>query len=228
MIPNTGQTAPASGWRAWLPGITTFSTVVFMISGYFWLSASNRRCFVADQQISSLTNRFSRLEQDWENANLLSRGRITTTVLTCVPMAMPSNGAPLVVFTLKMINSGWPNSATDWKLRTRLPGGQILESLAGIAAGQASVGGIGFGQQFSTPFGTVSNMPPERNLVTMFELNSATIQVGTITAGWIAFQVKGIAINQIEAGTKFEISFRDALGRTNFIEHPYDAPFGQP
>ena len=149
MIPNTGQTAPASGWRAWLPGITTFSTVVFMISGYFWLSASNRRCFVADQQISSLTNRFSRLEQDWENANLLSRGRITTTVLTCVPMAMPSNGAPLVVFTLKMINSGWPNSATDWKLRTRLPGGQILESLAGIAAGQASVGGIGFGQQFS-------------------------------------------------------------------------------
>jgi hypothetical protein len=140
-------------------------------------------------------------------------------------MFAPSNGPSVVVFTLKMVNSGFPNSATDWKMTRITPGGQEIESYTG-SPGQETIQALVFVREFHTRFGDVSNMRPDRNFITMFELNNFAIQIGGITTGWIAFPIKGT--NSIQPGTKFTISFRDALNRTVSVTHPYVEPFSKP
>jgi hypothetical protein len=83
-----------------------------------------------------------------------------------------------------------------------------------------------FGREFRTQFGSVSNMPPERNLISMFDLNNFVIQIGGTTIGWIAFPIKGNAA--ITPGTKFDISCRDAFNKTISVTHHFDAPFDTP
>jgi hypothetical protein len=220
---DTGQKGASKGWRFVLSCVTAVSLMVFMVSGYFWLSESNTRIVDADKQITSLTNRMTMWETNMEHHNYLEKGGITTTVLTCAPISS-TNGPFLVMFTLQMVNSGWPNSATDWALKTTVTGGHEIITLTGIP-GHETYPGLTFGTNFfQTPFGAVSNMPPERNFFAMFQLNNATIPIGGILTGWIAFPVKGI--DHLDTGTKFEISFRDAFGRTNIITHLFNPPFG--